>query len=431
MPEPVAPHLAPFPTLFSEHLEHIDWDRDRLRRERLGRLRNLLKVAMESSPWHRERLAGLDPERITEDEIAAMPVMTKADLMGNFDDIVTDRRLSREMCERHLEDPDKSGYLLEDYKVVASGGSSGQRGVFVYGREAFATLWAASVRFQVRDWARDPSLAGVPRVTAVVAASKPYHLSAAIGRTFSSAASPRVSFPVTKPMKEIVAWLNELQPTVLMGYSSFLPRLAGEAQAGRLRIEPRRISAISEPLLPEARRTIEDTWRVPVANGYGMSEGLFTGSCGHGIHLPDDLCIFEPVDAGGAAAAPGETSQRVYLTNLYNAVLPLIRFEITDEVAVLDDECPCGSRFRRIGDPLGRLDETFVYPGGTTVHPHLFRSILERRRRSSSTRFCRPGREPLSAPCSTGRRTWPTSPRNSPGPSPCWASPDPGSRSRR
>ena len=38
---------------------------------------------------------------------------------------------------------------------------------------------------------------------------------------------------------------------------------------------------------------------------------------------------------------------------------------------------PCGSVFRRIADPLGRLDDTFTYPNGTAVHPHVFRSCLD------------------------------------------------------
>ena len=89
-----------------------------------------------------------------------------------------------------------------------------------------------------------------------------------------------------------------------MGYSSFLPRLAIEARSGRLHITPRRVIAISEPLLPETRQVIHETWGAPIANGYAMSEGIFTGCCGHGIHLPDDVCIFEPVDADGRPVGP-------------------------------------------------------------------------------------------------------------------------------
>ena len=58
----------------------------------------------------------------------------------------------------------------------------------------------------------------------------------------------------------------------------------------------------------------------------------------------------------------------------------MIRFEVTDEVTVLGGTCLCGSRFRRIADPQGRLDETFLYAGGVRVHPHLFRSVLSEQR---------------------------------------------------
>jgi phenylacetate-coenzyme A ligase PaaK-like adenylate-forming protein len=107
-----------------------------------------------------------------------------------------------------------------------------------------------------------------------------------------------------------------------------------------------------------------------------MSEGLFVGFCGHGSHLPDDLCLLELVGADGRPVEAGETSAKVYVTNLYNTVVPLIRFEVTDEVTILEEPCPCGSTFRRVADPLGRLDDTFIYPDGTAIHPHVFRSCL-------------------------------------------------------
>jgi phenylacetate-coenzyme A ligase PaaK-like adenylate-forming protein len=299
--------------------------------------------------------------------------------MDDFDDIVTDPRLTRAGCERHLGYADEAGggYLHGEYQVVASGGSSGLRGMFVYGWDGWALLWASLVRFQYRDWSGDPALVGVPRVTAAVAASSPTHLSAALSRTFSTPGTPRVLFPVSRPVEQIVSGLNDLQPTLLMCYSSFLPRLAAEAEAGRLRIAPRRVLAISEPLLPEVRELAERTWRAPIGISYGMSEGLFTGSCGYGTHLPDDLCLVETVDDRGRPVAPGTTSGRVYLTTLYNHTLPLIRYDVTDELTVLEGPCPCGSGMRRIADPQGRLDDTFTY-GGVSVHPHLFRSALGR-----------------------------------------------------
>ena len=368
-------HVADFEAMLPEYAGRIGWTDDLVAKERLRALRALLTAATRS-PWHRDRLAGIDPGAFSEADIASLPVMTKSDLMSNFDAIVTDRRLTRELCERHLGELAGDAYLLEEYHVIASGGSSGQRGVFVYGWDAWAICWASMVRFPQRDWARDPVLAGVPRLAAVVAASRATHISAAFRHTF---ATPRISehlIPVTQPLEQIVAALNRLQPTELIGYSSILPRLAREAAAGRLRIWPRRVMGIAEPLLPEARAVVQQAWDVPVGSRYGTSEGIFSGFCGYGSHLPDDLCLFEPIGPGGRPVPPGVASQRVYVTNLYNHALPLIRFEVTDEVRVLDRPCPCGSAFRRIADPQGRLDDTFTYPAGVNIHPHLFRSTL-------------------------------------------------------
>jgi len=77
------------------------------------------------------------------------------------------------------------------------------------------------------------------------------------------------------------------------------------------------------------------------------------GCCKHGSHLPDDLCLIEPVDAAGAAVTPGSRAQRVYVTNLYNHALPLVRYEVTDELTVLEGSCPCGSALRRIEESAG------------------------------------------------------------------------------
>jgi phenylacetate-CoA ligase len=140
-------HVADFEAMLPQYAARVDWAADRVREERLRALRELLAAAVRGSPWHRERLAGIDPAAFSEADIERLPVMTKTDLMENFDAIVTDQRVTRELCERHLEELAGDAYLLDEYHVVASGGSSGQRGVFVYGWHAWAICWASMVRF--------------------------------------------------------------------------------------------------------------------------------------------------------------------------------------------------------------------------------------------------------------------------------------------
>lgn len=49
--------------------------------------------------------------------------------------------------------------------------------------------------------------------------------------------------------------------------------------------------------------------------------------------------IVEPVDENGNAAPPGTPSKKIYLTNLYNTTLPLMRYELTDEITVIGEAC--------------------------------------------------------------------------------------------
>ena len=374
----VADALALAPLL----IEQLDWPADRLATHRTRRLRELVRTATERSPWYRKRLSGVDIDHLDESTLAELPVLTKAELMEHFDDITTDSRLSLGGLEAHLSTVETGTYLLGRYTALTSGGSSGQRGVFVYDWDAWAVFWLTCYRTLLRARNSYPDLdpvTGRPAVMASVTAAHFSHATAAMARTFSNPRMTTVRLPVTLRTEEIVAGLNNLQPDFMTVYPSVLHALAHEAAAGRLRIAPRRVLAGAEPLLPEIRAAAELAWGVKVINIYGTSEGGGTAvGCDRGsTHISEDQLIVEPVDLAGRPVLPGERAAKIYLTNLYNPVLPLIRYEITDEVTVLPGPCPCGSALRRIADVQGRLDDVFTYQD-RRVHPHLFRTALGR-----------------------------------------------------
>jgi phenylacetate-CoA ligase len=372
-------HVAELVAQMPEYVQRLDWPADKQRAERERRLRALVRKAQESSPWHRDRLRGIDPDGLRDEDLDSLPTMTKEDLMANWDEIVTDRRLSLEMVEAHLEGLTQDAYLLDHFHAVASSGSSGRRGVFVYDWEGWLTHGLGGLRYGVKMAARHAHTG--PSVVAIIAAEKATHVTSALTQTFSNPAQVMHRVPVTLPIDEMVAQLNELQPTAIGGYPSMLHLLAERARAGELRIHPRRVLSSAEPLLPEARRAIEEAWGGPVLNGYAASELLIAGSCeAAGCHIADDLIYFEPVDRLGKAVPADVISEKVFVTNLYNLALPLIRYELTDEVTVLSEPCACGSSFRRLDDVHGRMDDVFRYDGDIRVHPHVFRSPLSRHR---------------------------------------------------
>jgi phenylacetate-CoA ligase len=372
-------HVADALALAPRLIDQLGWPADRLAEHRTLRLRELARIATERSPWYRKRLSGVDIDRLDEAALTELPVLSKAELMEHFDDILTDSRLTRAGLEAHLSTVETGSYLLGRYTALTSGGSSGQRGVFVYDRDAFAVFWLTCYRGLLRARDSDPDLASRPAVMASVTAAHFSHATAAMARTFSNPRMTTVRLPVTLRTEQIVAGLNEVQPDFMTAYPSVLHALAHEAAAGRLKIAPRRILAGAEPLLPEIRAAAEQAWGVNVINIYGTSEGGGTavGCDRGGTHISEDQLIVEPVDLAGRPVPPGERSAKIYLTNLYNPVLPLIRYEITDEVTVLPGPCPCGSAHQRIADVQGRLDDVFTYQD-LRVHPHLFRTALSR-----------------------------------------------------
>ena len=222
-------------------------------------------------------ISRIDCDRATERDLATIPPMTKEELMESFDAALTDPNLSRRNVEAHL-DAGNEGYLLEQYRVVASGGSSGKRGVFVYDWDGWITVFLALARFRLAA-ERAAGGAATPSVRAAIVAAKPVHMSYALGQTFG--AGNVVSVPATWPLPQIVAKLNELQPTSLVGYATMLNVLARESLHGRLDIRPRSIVASSEPLLPEMRLEIEHAWQAPILNLYATSEGATAGACSH------------------------------------------------------------------------------------------------------------------------------------------------------
>ncbi len=84
-------HLVRLAELLPDFVGRLTWSREQLRGERAARLREVVAVAKARSPWRRARLAPLDADRLDADDLRALPVMTKDDLMAHFDEIVTDR----------------------------------------------------------------------------------------------------------------------------------------------------------------------------------------------------------------------------------------------------------------------------------------------------------------------------------------------------
>jgi phenylacetate-CoA ligase len=121
-------HLGYLGSVLPGHVGRLMWSAEMIAQERQERLRALLRVAQERSPWHAARLRGIDPDTFREDGLSRLPPMNKSDLMASWDAIVTDRRVTLDQADAHVSGLTSDAYLQDDLHVVASGGSAGRSG---------------------------------------------------------------------------------------------------------------------------------------------------------------------------------------------------------------------------------------------------------------------------------------------------------------
>lgn len=352
------------------------WTSAQIEQKQADDLRRLIVYAAEHSPFHRRRLEKLRLDDLHPSDLSLLPIMTKADMMASLDEVFTDRRLSRRMVEPALADTGpEPNVILEQYVALASGGSSGNRGVFVYDRPALTSFATAVSRPPIEAPVALEQPEGKP-VFAMVTAASPMH---ATGMTVAlcegdNAPAKVHSIPATLPIADIVQQLNDVQPEVLSGYASMLTRLAGESRAGRLTIAPQQVSSTSETLHPEMRAVIRSAFGVPVFDGFGTTEGLFgkTGPDEAAFVFNTDMCIVELVDDANNPVAPGIPSTKVLLTNLYNLTQPLIRYEISDTF-IREADADNHGYLRAL--VRGRNDDTLRF-GTAEIHPITIRAVM-------------------------------------------------------
>lgn len=300
--------------------------------------------------------------------------MTKADLMESFDDVLTDRRLDAGIVERGLAATTAEPVLLlGQYLALASGGSTGRRGVFVANVEETAAIVSSVLRPMAARSASQP-LPPSGMTIGLVAAPSAVHATGCAPAILAGSPFNMVPIPSTLPLPEIVHRLNALQPMVLFGYASMLALLAREQVAGRLAISPVGLTSTSETLTAETRSVLEQVFSVPLVDTFGSTEGLY-GSTAPGdtaFVMSSDICIVELVDDHNRPVPPGTPSSKILLTNLVNHTQPLIRYVITDRFVRMPDS-PDHGHLRATVE--GRGDEVFHYPG-VDIHPIVVRSML-------------------------------------------------------
>lgn len=352
------------------------WSRARLEAHQAKALAELRAFATARSPFYREAHRGLERAPLHE-----LPVVTKKDVTGAFEAMVTDPALRLAALREHLDH--SAGELhLGRYHVAATSGSSGVRTIVPTSRDEWTDVIASYAR--ANEWA---GLRVVPwRRTrmAVVSSRSPAHQSFQVSRTVESPFVVTERYDAGHALAAILDGLDCFQPEVLVAYASMVRMLAEEQLAGRLHIRPRALNCSSEVLTPEARARAREAWGVGPFEVYAATEtGGIAAECDRhrGMHLFEDLVIVEVVDGRHRPVPDGEAGERLLVTVLSSRTLPLIRYELTDCVRLAEHGCDCGRPFRLVAAVEGRTDDILEMPGvgdsPVRVHPVVFEGALD------------------------------------------------------
>jgi phenylacetate-coenzyme A ligase PaaK-like adenylate-forming protein len=368
-PPPLLPYVEP---LYAVQTAWEVWLGGRLpaaeiEQRRDTRLRATIEFARAHSPFYRALYRAIPPTEAL--ALEDCPVVSKRQLMANFDDVVTDREVTRRGVEAFAADPGCIGLpFLGRYAVWSSSGTTGEPGLFLHDGRALAVYDALELlRFRAANAAAGAAAVWTP--------TERYALVSAIDGHFAGIASlqrlrsiyPWLApgtrpFSLLQPVARLIAELNEYQPALLATYPTAAEMLADEQQAGRLRLRLAEIWTGGECLPPAVRVRLARVFGCVVRSAYGASEFLPIGwECGHGrLHLNADWVVLEPVDAKHRPVAAGVASHSVLLTNLANRVQPLIRYELGDSVTMHRVPCACGCALPSM-TVEGRHDDVLTY----------------------------------------------------------------------
>lgn len=150
----------------------------------------------------------------------------------------------------------------------------------------------------------------------------------------------------TVSTQKIIDVLNQIQPKILVTYSSSAELLASEQIKGTLHLKLEDIVVSGETLSDKTRNYIQNAFQCRVRSIYACTEasGIAVDCKYNHMHLHNSGLILEPVDEHNNPVPVGKTAHKLLITVLYQKTIPLIRYEINDKVTIHNTPCPCKNK---------------------------------------------------------------------------------------
>lgn len=328
-----------------------------LERIQLKRLKNLLEHAYNNVGFYHTLLndAGIKPADIrTIDDISRLPIISKKDVKKNFPHNMLAREVDLKKCTKHK-----------------TSGSTGERMTFLFDQKSKAFNRAVSLY---------PFLEcglGLRDKMAEITYRNPTQREDWFNQL---GFMTRKRIPLYLPLKEQINALQECNPDAIYGFPSCILVIAKAlSRNDAKKVHPKLIFSHGETLDNSTRSFINRTFEVEMYDTYGCAEApRLAWECNEhiGQHICVTSAIIEFVNMKtGEHVAPGELGE-IVITNLYNYIMPLIRYKLGDIGIPMAETCPCGRSLPLIKSIEGRTDDFIVKPSGEIVSPRVLGTIL-------------------------------------------------------
>ena len=325
---------------------------DAIAQRQRTRLSAIVAYARAQSPYFRALYRDV-PDPV--EDLSALPVTHKKQLMAHYDEWVADRAVTIEKVRTFVSDPTVIGdRFLGRYTALTTSGTTRTPGIFLWDEYSMTVTYVLALRMlsawlRIHDVLRIIARGG--RVAMVCATGGHYAEAVAGARLRQQRGDKAVQvLGAQAPIDEIVAQLNRFRPAILAPYASIGARLASEQDAGRMHIDPALVVLSAEGLPVGGYDRIAKAFGVAAHHSYAATECPFLSySCDHGwLHVNSDWVVLEPVDADGRPTPPGTESHTVLISNLANRAQPILRYDLGDRVLQRPDPCPCGNQLPAI-----------------------------------------------------------------------------------
>ncbi len=341
-----------------DELNRTQWlKRDELQALQRNKLQQLMEYAYQYVPYYRRLFdqAGFHPNDLRQDLAALrrIPVLTKAIIRENYDDLQTTETQRRKQLTR-VTTSGSSGHPLvfmqdNDYRdgVTAdiqrhlgwAGWKMGDLHAYIWGAN-FEVTTMQSLRTRLIDWEWNRFVTNAFLLT-------------------------------DKSLADFTELVWRRRPRILYGYPSSLYRFAQYVRQSPSYhgITFDGIIPSAEVLLPAVRQFIEETFQCKMFDRYGTKElgGIACECEAHtGLHVSAENNFVE-ILGDGRPVEPGETGS-IVVTNFNNWGMPFIRYSIEDEGAWYQGgDCPCGRAAPMLKAVQGRVVDTFKTRDGRTA----------------------------------------------------------------